>query len=124
MHTFRSITKIMCLSKEVDKNRKRNTEFIGITEVTIDVHLLDCRVGCSMGWHGTISCFVRIIGSIKVMGFLKNLQLFNNTVGVLRIIFRNPCFNTGGTKAKIVMPARVGFSFGISVQSGLQDDRT
>ena len=30
------------------------------------------------------------------MGFLKTLQLFNNTVGVLRIIFRNPCFNTGG----------------------------
>lgn len=30
------------------------------------------------------------------MGFLKNLQLFNNTAGILRIIFRNPCFNTGG----------------------------
>ena len=109
MHTFRSITKIMCLSKEVDKNRKRNTEFIGITEVTIDVHLLDCRVGCSMGWHGTISCFVRIIGIIKVMGFLKNLQLFNNTVGVLRIIFRNPCFNTGGTKDCHAGKSRIQF---------------
>ena len=32
------------------------------------------------------------------MGFLKNLQLFNNTVGILRIIFRNPCFNTGGVE--------------------------
>ena len=34
------------------------------------------------------------------MGFLKNLQLFNNTVGILRIIFRNPCFNTGGIKVQ------------------------
>lgn len=48
-----------------------------MTEVTVDVHLLDCLVGCSMSWHGTISGFVRIIGIIKVMGFIKKLQLFN-----------------------------------------------
>lgn len=29
---------------------------------------------------------------------LKSLQLFNNAVGILRIIFCNPCFNAGGIK--------------------------
>ena len=50
-----------------------NAELIGIAEMSIDIHLLDCLVGGSMSWHGAISSFVRIIGIIKVMGFLESL---------------------------------------------------
>ncbi len=77
--------------------------------MSIDIHLLDCLVGCSMSWHGTISSFVWIIGIIKVMGFLKSLQLFNNTVGILWVIFRNPCFNTRGVKDSHVGKSRIQF---------------
>ena len=41
------------------------------------------------------------------MGFFKSLQLFNNTVGILRIIFCNPCFNTGGIKDSHVGKSRI-----------------
>ena len=43
------------------------------------------------------------------MGFLKNLQLFNNTVGILRIIFHNPCFNAGGIEDCHVSKRRIQF---------------
>lgn len=55
------------------KSIGNDTEFIGITEVTIGVHLLYRLIGCSVSWHGTISCFVRIIGIIEVAGFFKSL---------------------------------------------------
>lgn len=43
------------------------------------------------------------------MGFLKSLLLFDNTVGILRIIFRNPCFNAGGIKDSHVSKNRIQF---------------
>ena len=50
-----------------------DAKFISVTEMLIDVHLLDCLIGSRMGWHGTISSFVRSIGIIKAMGLLESL---------------------------------------------------
>ena len=38
-----------------------------------DVHLLDDLIGSSVSWHRAVSSFVRVIGILKVMGFLKSL---------------------------------------------------
>lgn len=66
--------------------------------MSINVHLLYCLIGSSMSWHGSVSCFVRIIGVIKVMEFFESIQLLDNTVGIFRVVFCNPCFNTRGIK--------------------------
>ena len=47
-------------------------KIIGVTEMSIDVHLLDCLIESSMSWHEAISSFARIIGVIKVMRFLES----------------------------------------------------
>ena len=96
-----SLKEVFVIKGNVTDNAKtirNDAEFIGITEMSINVHLLYCLVRGSMCGHGTIGYFVRIIGIIKVMGFLEGFQLFDNAVCVFRIIFCNPCFNTGGIK--------------------------
>lgn len=70
----------------------------GITEMPVKVHLLDVRIGRSMGRQGRVGGFVRIKMVIKVHGFGVSLKLFDDTVGVFRVVFRNPGFNTGGIK--------------------------
>jgi len=66
----------------------------------VNVHLLDSRIGGGVGKHGAISSFVRVIGIIKVMGFLKGFQLFDDTVGILGIVLSHPSFDTGSIKQK------------------------
>jgi hypothetical protein len=51
-----------------------------------------------MGRHRAISGFVRGGGIIKVVSFLKSFELFDDTVGIFGVIFRNLCFNTGSVK--------------------------
>ena len=77
---------------------RNDAEFIGVTEMSINVHLLYCLVRGSMCGHGTVGCFVWIIRIIKVMGFFESFQLFDDAVYVFRIIFCNSSFNTGGIK--------------------------
>lgn len=88
--------KVLVVESDVTNNTKpvrNNAKFIGVTEMSIDVHLLDCLIGSRMSWHRAISSFIRIIGIIKVMGFFESLQLLDNTVGIFGVVFCNPCFN-------------------------------
>ena len=64
--------------------------------MSINVHLLDSLIRSSMGRHGTIGSLIRVVRIIKVMGFFKGFQLFDNTVSIFGIIFSNPGFYTGG----------------------------
>ena len=69
-----SLKEVFVIKSNVTDDAKticNDAKFIGVTEMSIDVHLLDCLIGSRMSGHGAISCFVRIIGIIKVMGFLK-----------------------------------------------------
>ena len=45
-----------------------------------------------------LNSLVRGVRIIKVMGFFKGFQLFDNTVSVFGIIFSDPGFYTGGIK--------------------------
>lgn len=49
---------------------------IEITEVSVNVHLLDSRIGGSTGRHGTVGSFIRIKGIIQFIHFFKCFQLF------------------------------------------------
>ena len=66
--------------------------------MSIDIHLLDGRVCSSMGGHGTIGSFVRVIGIIQVVSFFEGFELLDDTIDILWIVFRDPCFNPGGVK--------------------------
>ena len=74
------------------------TEFVGIAEMIVDVHLLDGGVGFGMGRHGGIGGLVRVIGIIEPLSFFECLELFDDAVGVFGIVFRYPCFDAGGVK--------------------------
>lgn len=84
-------------SKMADNTKaiRNNTDFVGIAEVAINVELLYPGVGSSMGWHGSISGFIRIIIIVKVMGLCISFELFDDTVGVFGVIFRDPGFDAG-----------------------------
>lgn len=77
---------------------RNNAEFIGITEVPIDIHLLDGGSGRAMGRHGSVGCFIRVEGSLLVVCFFEGFQLADDTVGIFRVTFRNPGLNTRGIK--------------------------
>lgn len=48
-----------------------DAEFKGIAEMSVDVHLLDGRISRSMGRHGAIGCFIRVIGIIQTICFFE-----------------------------------------------------
>lgn len=75
-----------------------------------------------MGGHGTIGGFIRVIGIIQAVSFFEGFELPDDTVSVLGVVFRNPCFNAGGVKEQ---HGRFVFINTLkSVRSGPQDDRT
>ena len=100
------VKKIFVVGSDVTDNAKSlcdDTKFISITEMSIDVHLLDCLIGSSMGWHRAVGSFVRIIGIIKVQGFLKSFQLLDNAVCIFVLLISgkyNRCrlVNVGGER--------------------------
>ena len=95
------IEKILVVESNVADNAKpicKDSKFISIAEMPIDVHLLDCLIGSSMSWHRAIGSFVRIIRIVKVVWFLKSFQLSDNAVRIFGVIFSNPSFNTRGIK--------------------------
>ena len=109
-----SLKKVLIVKSDITDNTKTigdDTEFIGITEVSVDIHLLDRLVGGSMRGHRAISGFVRVIIFIKVVSFGKSLQLFDDTVCIFGIIFSDPGFYTGsiedshGCKSRIKLLA-------------------
>ncbi len=48
-----------------------NAKLIGVAEMPIDIHLLNGVIGSGMGRHGVISGFIRGIGIIQHLAFLK-----------------------------------------------------
>ena len=94
-----SIQKVFVIESDVTNNAKpicNHAKLVGITEMSIDVHLLDSLIGSSMGRHGSISSLIRVVRIIKVVGFFKGFHLFDHTISVFRIIFGDPGFYTGG----------------------------
>ena len=75
-----------------------DAEFIGITKMSVDIHLLDGRADGSMGRHEAVSDFIRVKRIIEFLCLFKCFQLFDDTVGVLGIIFCNPGLNAGSVK--------------------------
>ena len=75
-----------------------NAKFIGIAEVAVNVELFNVRVGSGTGRHGAVSGLIRVVAVIKMHGFCVGFELFDNAVGILWIIFRNPCLYAGGIK--------------------------
>ena len=98
-----------------------DTEIVGnnakleeIVKMSIDIQLLDLGSSRSMGKSGDISSFIRIIRSIKCLSFRICLELPNDFVSVLLIIFSNECFNTGRIKE-----GHIGFCRVNSLADGL-----
>ena len=63
--------------------------------MSIDIQLLDFRIRRSMGRHGAVGNLIGIIRLIKALSFRIGLNLPNDSVSVLRIIFGDKSFNTG-----------------------------
>ena len=97
------IQKIFVIKADIPDNAKsvcHDAEFKSIAEMPIDIHLLDGWVGGSMGRHGAIGSFIRVKGIVHAIGFFKGFELFDDMVGIFRIIFRNPSLNARGVKEK------------------------
>ena len=75
-----------------------NTDFVGIAEMAVNIELFDLRVGSSVGRHGSIGGFIRVVMVIKVMFFCIGFELFDDAVGVFGIILCDPGFDPGGIK--------------------------
>ena len=75
--------------------------------MTIDVHPFDFRISGSMGRHGAVSRFIRIIVLVVIMGFCVSFQLFYDTVCLLGVILGHPDFNTRRIKDRHICFGRV-----------------
>lgn len=75
-----------------------NAKLEDIAKMSIDIQLLDFRIGRSMGRHGSVGSLIRIVGFIKTLCFRICLKLPNDPIGIFRIIFSNECFDTGRIK--------------------------
>ena len=72
-----------------------NAKFEDIAKMPIDIQLLNFRISRSMGRHGAVGNLIGIIRLIKALSFRIGLNLPNDSVSVLRIIFGDKSFNTG-----------------------------
>lgn len=93
------IKEILIIEADMSYNAQAvrdDAEFIGIAEMAIDVELFNVRVGGRVGRHGAVSSFIRVIDVIKMHGFCIGFELFDDAVGILWVIFRNPCLYAGG----------------------------
>ncbi len=50
--------------------------------MSVDIHLLDCRIGGSVRGHGAIGSLIGGIGIIQCICLFKGFQLFDDTVGI------------------------------------------
>ena len=75
----------------------KDCEFIGITEMTVDVLLFRVGTGSSLGGHSSISHLVR--GDIRVI-LIISLESSDEGVDGLWIIFGNIELNAGGIEGK------------------------
>lgn len=65
--------------------------------MAIDVHLLDGGIG-GMRRHGVVSSLVGSIGIRKPFGFFEGFELFDDTAGILGIVFGDSGFNVRSIK--------------------------
>lgn len=75
-----------------------NAQFVCIAEMAIYIlqfHFIVSRGGRR---HRGISCLVRGIRIIEVMRLCIGFKLFDDTVGVFRVVFSNIRFNVGSVK--------------------------
>ena len=96
-----AVEKVFIVKSKMADNTKavcNNTDLVGIAEVAVNIELFDLRVGSSVGWHGSVGSFIRVIKVIKVMIFCIGFELFDDTVGVFGIILCDPGFDSGGIK--------------------------
>ena len=75
-----------------------NAELEDITEMPIDIKLLNLGISRSMGRHGAIGSLIRIIRFIKAASFCVCFKLLDDPVSILWIIFGNKCFNARRSK--------------------------
>lgn len=75
-----------------------DTEFENITEMAVDIKMLDLRIGGGMRRHGVIGCRIRIVVLVKAHRFRICFPLFNDPVCVFGIVFSCEGFNTGRIK--------------------------
>ena len=97
------LKKILVIKSNIPDNTKPigdDAKLKDVAEMSVDIHLLDGRIGGGMGRHGGISGFIRVVGIIRFFCFFERFQLFDNGIGIFRIVFRYPCFNTRGVKQK------------------------
>lgn len=75
----------------------KDSKFISVTEMSIDIHLLSIRTGSSLRRHETVSHTVRV--NIRI-AFIIRFEPFDKSVKSLGIILGNIKFNAGGIKGK------------------------
>ena len=73
-----------------------DAKFLGITEIVINIEMSVIRVNGRMRRHGSVSGFIMIVSFIKMHGF--GIKLFDDPVGIFRIVFGNTGFNAGRVK--------------------------
>jgi hypothetical protein len=92
-----------------------NAKLEDIAKMSIDIQLLDLRISGSMGGHRAVSSFIRIIILIEVVSFCIGFELFDNTVGIFRIVFGNESLNSGRVKDSHICFGRInGLTDGLS----------
>ena len=84
--------------KLIDRALHGSPDLIGIAEMAVNAELFNVRAGGGVGRHGAVSGFIRVVAVIKMHGFSVGFELFDNAVGILWIIFRNPCLYAGRIK--------------------------
>lgn len=98
-----SLKKVLVIKGNIPDNAEsvgNNTEFISITEMPVNVHLLNGWIGGGMGRYGAVGGFIRVKGIVRPFCFFEGFKLFDDTVGIFGIVFCNPCLNAGGVKEK------------------------
>ncbi len=88
-----------------------NTELEDIAKMPINIQLLNLWISRSMGRHGAVSGFIRIIILIEVVSFCIGFEPFDNTIGILRIVFGNESLNSRSVKPKIPIRLYTGLSY-------------
>ena len=89
----------------IEGNIADNTEavgnepkFKGITEMAIDIHLLDGGICSSMRRHGSIGGLIKVIGIIEMVGVFKSFELFYDAVKVFGVVSGNIGFDAGSVE--------------------------
>lgn len=75
----------------------KNSKFIGVIEVSVDIHLFCLPTGSCLWGHKPISHFVRI--DIRFV-LIENFQFFDRGIQSFGIVFSHIKFNAGSIKGK------------------------